>query len=233
MGAQWKNVSKQAAANKKGAIITKIVREIQVATRMGGADPDSNPRLRRALDAARTASCSRDTIDRAIKKGSGQLEGDNIEECTYEGFGPHQVGVIVECQTDNRTRTAGEIRVLFKSHSGSLGEVGSVAWMFDRLGMVEATAYDGMKDAEEEAIEAGANEVEKSEGNNYLFYGAIEDLETIKSTLLKRNWKIVSAEPTYKAKNKTDINSEQMKEVEAFLSEIDDFADTSRVFVSL
>lgn len=233
MGAQWKKAGKMEASNKKGAVITKIVRELQVAARMGGPDPDGNPRLRRALDAARLAACSRDTVERAIKKGSGQLEGDAIEECTYEGFAPHQVGVIVECQTDNRTRTASEMRVLFKSHGGQMGESGSVAWMFDRVGLVEAQAPDGMKDPEEEAIEAGANEVEKGDGNTYYFYGTIEDIETIKSGLTNRKWKISAAEPSYKSKNKTDLSPDQRKEVEDFLGELDEFEDSSRVYVTL
>lgn len=233
MGAQWKRAGKAEASSKKGAIITKIVRELQVAARMGGPDPDGNPRLRRALDAAKLAACSRDTVERAIKKGSGQLEGDAIEECTYEGFAPHQVGVIVECLTDNRTRTAGEMRVLFKSHGGLMGDSGSVAWMFDRVGLVEAQAPDGMKDAEEEAIEAGANEVEPGEGNTFYFYGAIEDIETIKSGLVARKWKITTAEPSYKSKNKTELSAEQRKEVEEFLGELDEFEDSSRVYVTL
>ncbi len=122
MGKGWKNPIKAANAAKKGAVITKVAREIQVAAKMGGPDPKFNARLRMAIDAAKKVACPNDTIDRAIKKGSGQLEGSLIEEIMYEGFGPHGVGVMVECQTDNRNRTAPEVRLMFKSNITNLGE---------------------------------------------------------------------------------------------------------------
>lgn len=232
MGAQWKKASKTEASQKKGLVFTKVAREIQVAAKLGGPDPAGNHRLARAISAAKAISCPNDTIDRAIKKGSGQLGDVQIDEVMYEGFGPHQVGLLVDCQTDNRVRTASEIRLLFKSHGGNLGEMGSVAWMFDRVGLVEGTPPKNMSDAETEAIEAGANEVEKSEGENYCFYGSVEDLETIRSNLTNRGWKIVTCEPTYKAKNLTEISASQRKEVEEFLQAIDDYDDTHKIYTS-
>lgn len=231
MGKSWKNAGKSANAAKKGAIFTKLAREIQVAAKMGGADPSMNARLRMAVDAARKASCPSDTIDRAIKKGSGQLEGVIIEEIMYEGYGPHGVGVLVETQTDNRNRTAPEMRVLFKKGGGALGELNSVAWMFERVCLLEGNKA-GTFDPEEEAIEAGANEVEKNE-EGYAFLGDLENMDTIRTALQGRGWTITTAELSYKAKNITELNEAQMKEVTDFLSELDDHDDTHRVHATV
>lgn len=227
MGKSWKNPAKAANAAKKGAVITKVAREIQVATKMGGPDPEYNARLRSAIDAAKAASCPADTIERAIKKGSGQLEGEQIDEITYEGYGPHGVGVILECQTNNKNRTAAEVRSLFKDNDGNMGESGSVMWMFERVCLIEATK-DGTYDPEEEAIEVGANEVEEAD-KGFAFFGGPTDLDKIKKALMARGWKVGTAELSYKAKNKADITEEQKKDVIEFLNEMDDFEDTHRV----
>src|SRR5258708_6636718 len=162
MGAQWKQAGRVANATKRGQVIGKVVREILVAAKLGGPDADLNARLAGAVEAARKASVPRDTIERAIKKGSGQTdEKVNFELVTYEGFAPHKVPVIVECLTDNRNRTAPEIRHLFRT--GSLGAPGSVGFFFDHLGVVEATHTDPKRDAESDAIEAGAQELEALE----------------------------------------------------------------------
>src|SRR5437763_12553042 len=162
MGAQWKQAGREANAQKKGQMTAKLVREIMVAAKLGGADPDSNARLAAAVEKARKASVPRDTIERAIKKGSGQTgEKVNYELVTYEGFAPHKVPVIVECLTDNRNRTAPEIRHLFRA--GSLGAPGSVGFFFDHMGVVEATHADRSRDAESDAIEAGVQNIEPLE----------------------------------------------------------------------
>ncbi|GIL18864.1 MAG: putative transcriptional regulatory protein [Oligoflexia bacterium] len=231
MGRGWINTHKTAVAQKKGAMFTKLAREIQVAAKFGGPDPNYNARLRMAIDAAKKQSCPNDTIDRAIKKGSGQLEGSQIDEIAYEGYGPHGVGVIVEVQTDNKNRTASEIRNLFKSHEGALGESGSVAWMFDRVCLLEGTKA-GQFDPEEEAIEAGANEVEKH-GDNYSFYGSSDQLDVIRKALEARGWHISTAELSYKAKNITELSEEQKKDVLEFLTEMDDHDDTHRVHATI
>jgi YebC/PmpR family DNA-binding regulatory protein len=231
MGAQWKHSVKSENSAKKGILITKLAREIQVAAKLGGPDANFNSRLRMAIDAAKKASCPNDTIERAIKKGSGQLEGNQIEEIQYEGYGPHGVGVIVEAQTDNKNRTASEVRLLFKSHEGALGETGSVTWMFDRVSVLEASK-PGTFDPEEEAIEAGANEVEK-QNDHYLFYGAPEELDHVKKGLEARGWKIISAELSFKAKNTTTLSDEQKKEVTEFLGELDDHDDTHRIHATI
>src|SRR4029079_16264808 len=162
MGAQWKQAGREANAQKKGQVTVKLVREIMVAAKRGGADPDLNPRLTAAVEKAKKASVYRDTIERAIKKGAG-IGDEKIEYelVTYEGFAPHKVPLVVECLTDNRNRTAPEIRNLFKA--GSLGQPGSVAFFFNHLGVVEATHSDVNRDAEGDAIEAGAQEIEALE----------------------------------------------------------------------
>src|SRR5688572_26910462 len=137
MGKGWKAAGKSEMAQKKGAMFTKLAREIAVAAKLGGPDPEGNARLKMAIIAAKSQSCPKDTIERAIKKGSGQLDvGAVIEELTYEGVGPCGVGIIVECQTDNKNRTVGELRNMFKRHEGSLGETNSVAWMFEKTAAV-------------------------------------------------------------------------------------------------
>lgn len=221
-----------ANAAKKGAKFTKLAREIQVAAKLGGPDPNMNSRLRMAVDAARAEACPKDTIERAIKKGAGLLDdGGVIDEVTYEGYGPHRVGVIVECQTDNRNRTASEIRNLFNKKGG---EMAAVAWMFDRVSLVEGTApaTPGL-DPEAEAIEAGANEVEKIDEGKYSFLGAPEDLKAIETTLRERGWAITTAELSYKAKNETELSEAQKKDVIEFIQAMDDNDDTSRIHVSL
>lgn len=233
MGKSWKNPMMAANAAKKGAKITKVAREIQVAAKLGGPDPETNSRLRLAIDNAREVSCPKDTIERAIKKGAGlDNEGSQIEEVTYEGYGPHQVALLVECQTDNRNRTSGEIRNLFNKNGGRLGEMGSVAWMFDRISLIEGT-NPSVKDAEEDAIEAGANEVEKVGDANYRFIGAPEDLKAIESALTSRGWKVTTAELSYKAKNHAEITEAQKKEVYEFIAVLDDNDDTSRIHATI
>src|SRR3954470_10250169 len=162
MGAQWKHAGRIENSSKRGALISKLVKEIMVAAKVGDPHPDNNARLRAAVEAARKASVPRDNIERAIKKGAGLLEGQiQYELVTYEGFTPHKVPVIVECLTENKNRTAADIRVLFRK--AMLGSIGSVTWMFDRTGVVEATQARHDQDIETVAIESGAQNVEPLE----------------------------------------------------------------------
>ena len=207
MGKSWKNPIKEAAAQRRGKIFTKLARDISVSARMGGADTEGNPRLKLAIQAARAVSCPKETIERSIKRGSGMLEGGMIEELTYEGYGPYQVGVIVECQTDNKNRSVSEIRNIFKKNEGKLGASGSVSWMFDRVCLIEGKKAD-VSDMEEEAIEVGANDVEVGE-MGYSFYGDLEDLDSIRNLLVERGWEISVAELSYRPKNITELTEEQ------------------------
>jgi YebC/PmpR family DNA-binding regulatory protein len=239
MGAQWKQAGREANAQKKGQMVAKLVRELMVAAKLGGADPDLNPRLAAAVEKARKASVYRDTIERAIKKGSGQTdEKISFELVTFEGFAPHKVPVVVECLTDNRNRTAPEIRTIFKA--GSLGQPGSVAFFFNHLGVVEATHENAQRDAEGDAIEAGAQEIESLEPDEVpeghkgaRFLTEIRDLDTVSKALKAAGWKIVSAEIRYVAKNSTDVSESARKEVTDFLNALDDHDDVHRVYAAL
>ncbi len=238
MGAQWKQAGRVANATKRGQVIGKVVREILVAAKLGGADPDLNARLYAAIEAARKASVPRDTIERAIKKGSGQTDEKVIYELiTYEGFAPHKVPVIVECLTDNRNRTAPEIRHLFRA--GTLGAPGSVGFFFDHRGVVEATHADKTRDAEGDAIEAGAQEVESLEPEEIpgghlgaRFITEVKDLDTVSKFLAKAGWKVVAAELRYLAKNFVELSEAQRKEVADFLNALDDHDDVHRVYAA-
>jgi YebC/PmpR family DNA-binding regulatory protein len=233
MGKGWKNPAKVAQAQKKGQIFTKVAREIAVAARLGGPDPESNSRLKLAISLAKEVSCPKDTIERAIKKGSGQSDdGAVIEEVTYEGLGPGGVGFMIECQTDNRNRTVSDLRSIFKRHDGSLGESGSVAWNFDRVSFVVAS-HPEKPDSEEAAIEVGANEVVPSDDGEQLFYGDPTDLDAIRTGLLSRGWRIKAAELSYKAKNTVEVAPDQRSDVESLMAALDECDDSSRVHSNL
>ena len=233
MGKSWKNPFKEAQAQKKGKVFTKVAREVAVAAKLGGPDPDANARLKLAILAAKEVSCPKDTIERAIKKGAGQLDdGAQIEELTYEGFGPHNVGIIVECQSDNKNRTVSELRNLFRKHGGHLGETGSVAWMFDRVCLVSGTKAN-VADPEEDAIEVGANEVAKADDSQYDFFGEPADLDAIRSSLTERGWEIKVAELSFRAKNITELNEEQQKEIHELLEALEDNDDSHRVHATV
>lgn len=233
MGKGWKAAGKTENAQKKGMLFTKLAREISVASKAGGPDPAMNARLRLAVEAAKKVSCPNDTIERAIKKGAGLLDdGKIIEELTYEGYGPHGVGVIVECQTDNKHRTAPEMRSVFKKHGGNLGETNSVAWMFARVGAVEASKA-GKFDIDEEAIEAGADDVSDNEDGTFEFFTSVENLDTLTKALAARGWNINSSALSYRATNITEITDEQRKEVEEFLNALDDMDDTHKVYATI
>ncbi len=238
MGAQWKHAGKLENSNKRGAIISKLVKEITVATRLGDPHPENNTRLRVAIEAAKKQSVPRDTIERAIKKGSGQLQEGQYDSVFYEGFAPHRVPVIVECLTDNKNRTAAEIRVLFRK--GHLESIGSVTWMFDRLGIIEATIPKQNIDIEEAAIEANAQNVEALEESSVQegqtgarFYCEPADLDKTTKSLTQLGWNVSQSELGYLIKNRITLNEEQTKEVSDFLNAIDDDEDVHRVYAGI
>jgi YebC/PmpR family DNA-binding regulatory protein len=238
MGAQWKHAGRQANAAKRGAIIGKLVKEIIVAAKVGDPNPDNNARLRAAVEAARKQSVPRDTIERAVKKGAGLLEPVIYETVLYEGFTPHQVPVIVECLTDNKNRTASDIRVLFRK--GQLGSMGSVAWMFDRWGVVEATIEQSGIDIEGAAIEAGADQVEALEGEDVAaghtgarFICHPQDLDAVTKALEKSGWKVTQSEMSYIPKTPLELEEGPRKEVAEFLNAVDDNDDVHRIYVAM
>jgi YebC/PmpR family DNA-binding regulatory protein len=239
MGAQWKHSGRVDSAARRGLLFGKLSKEITVAARLGDPNPEMNPRLRAAIEAARKASVPRDTIERAVKKGAGLLDEQvQYDTVLYEGMTPHKVPVIVECLTDNKNRTAAEIRGLFRK--GTLGAIGSVAWMFDRLGMIEATISNKGIDIEGAAIEAGADNVEPLEDDEVAegqtgarFYTVPTDLDAVNKALSAASWVISKSELTYVAKNEVELTAEQLQEVSAFLQAIDDFDDVHRVYAAL
>ena len=239
MGAQWKQAGREINAQKKGQMVAKLVREIMVAAKLGGPDPDLNPRLFAAVEKAKKASVYRDTIERAIKKGAGlDTEKVNYETIVYEGFAPHKVPVIVECLTDSRNRTAPEIRNLFKT--GSLGQPGSVAFFFNHLGVVEATHPDANRDAEADAIEAGAQEIEPLEADEVpagqkgaRFLTEIKDLDHVAKALKAAGWNVIASEIRYLAKNFVEVSEAARKNVTDFLNALDDHDDVHRVYAAM
>jgi YebC/PmpR family DNA-binding regulatory protein len=237
MGAQWKQKGREAAAAAKGRIFDKLAREIAAAAR-NGADPATNPRLRMAIEAAKKASMTKDTLERAIKKGSGQLDG-NVQYDTvfYEGFAPHQVPVIVECLTENKNRTSSNIRVLFRK--GQLGSSGSVSWDYQRVGLIEAMppgalSGPGAIDPEEAAIEAGAQEVELDGEGGALFYTEPTELDSVAKSLGERKWNVTAAKLAWRPKNLVTIDDDAKRaEVEAFLAAIDEDDDVQAIYPGL
>ena len=235
MGAQWKAKGKELAANAKGKLFGRLAKDIMIAAR-SGADPASNSKLRLVVEQARKVSMPKETLERAIKKGAG-LTGESVhfEHVMYEGFAPHQVGVMVECLTDNVNRTAPEMRVLFRK--GQLGTSGSVAWDFDHLGMIEAEPAKPDADPEVAAIEAGAQDFEPAHDEGVtLFLTDPTDLDLVSRALPAQGFTVLSAKLGYKPKNPVDpasLSAEDLEEVETFLAAIDANDDVQNVYVGL
>lgn len=227
MGAQWKHAGRQASAAAKGKIFTKLAKEIIVAAR-AGADPAMNARLRAAVETAKKASMPRETVERAIKKGAGLLDEVAVfETVTYEGFAPHRVPVIVECLTDNKNRTAPNIRQLFRK-----GQLSAVAWDFSHVGIVDATQAGA--DAEEAAIECGAQDVEADGDGGFRFYTEPADLDAVAKALTGRGWTVATMRIGWKAKNPLKLEDPAARtEVEQFLAELDEDDDVQHIYVGL
>jgi len=233
MGRGWVNAVREAAGQKKGKVFTKIAKEISVAVKIGGANAEGNARLRSALKDAQKNSMPKDTIERAIKRGSGAGDEANFEEVVYEGYGPHGVAVIVEALTDNRNRTVQDLRAAFVCGGGNLGESGSVGWMFEKVGQVIGKAPKGVGDTTEVAIEVGADDVEDFENGEWSFYTQIPEIESVETALGARKWEIVKAEAMYKPKNRTELSSEQEKDLQEFLELVNDNDDVKRIHLSV
>ena len=232
MGAQWKAKGKALVADAKGKLFGKLVKEITVAARMGGGDPSANARLRMAIEAARKASMSKETLDRAIKKGSGAgSDAVNYSSVIFEGYAPHRVPVMVECLTDNPNRTAPNMRVCFRK-----GQMTAVAWDFDHVGLIEGEPENGA-DVELAAIEAGAQDFEAGDEEGVtLFITEPTDLDIVSKALPDQGVKVLSAKLGYKAKNPVSMGSlsaEQQEEVQAFLAGLEDDDDVQHVYVGL
>lgn len=242
MGRQWLHAKREVAGLKKGQVVGKLVKEIMVASKLGGPDPAGNARLAAVVEKAKKQSVSRDVIERAIKKGAGTGgEKLELEQVLFEGYAPHKVPVIVEVQTDNKNRTAPEIRVLFKH--GQLGSPGSNKFLFDHVGLVEAHHADLKADAEGAAIEAGAQDVvpltsaddaDIPEGRiGARFITTPTDLHAVSQWLGQSGWTIVTSELGYIAKNFPDLSEEDREQVGEFLQALEDHDEVHRVWAAV
>lgn len=232
MGRGWVNAIREAQGAKKGKVFTKLAKEISVAVKLGGDNPEANARLRAALKEAQKNSMPKDTIERAIKRGLGGGADADLEEINYEGYGPHGVAVIVEALTDNRNRTAQDVRAIFSRYGTNMGESGSVAWMFDRVSQILAKNKSDV-DAEEAAINAGANEVENAEDGRWIFFGSPSDHDAIQKELEKMGWDVLEASLAFKAKNPIALDEVKMNDVKLFLEKIEDHDDVKRVHLAV
>ena len=230
---KWANIKHRKAAQdaKRGKIFTRLIKEITVASRMGGGDPDSNPRLRLAVDKAYGQNMPKDNVERAIKRGSGDLEGVNYEEIRYEGYAPGGVAIIVEAMTDNKNRTAGEVRSILTKAGGSLGETGSVGFMFDHVGIIQ---FEGDKANEDEffefALESGADDVESSE-EVHVAFTAMEAFIEARDKLIEKFGDPLSAKIEWKAKEDLEIaNLEKAQKILKLIDSLEDCDDVQNVY---
>jgi YebC/PmpR family DNA-binding regulatory protein len=238
MGAQWKHSGRIENSSKRSALVGKLAKEIIVAARIGDPNPENNSRLRAAVEAAKKASVPRETIERSIKRGAGLLEPISYETVVYEGFAPHKVALIIECLTDNKNRTASDIRMIFRK--GQLGAMGSVGFLFDRMGVVEATHLDKALDPETAAIEAGAQNVEALEAHEVpvgqvgaRFFTELADLDSVTRALAKLGWTVTLSELSYIPKSVVELSPEAKKEVVEFLESLDDNDDVHRIYAAI
>jgi YebC/PmpR family DNA-binding regulatory protein len=231
---KWSTIKhkKGAADAKRGKIFTKLIKEITVAARMGGGDAGGNPRLRSAVIAARVANMPGDNIERAIKKGTGELEGVTYEEVTYEGYGPGGVALLVETVTDNRNRTVSEIRHIFDKHNGNMGASGSVAWLFTKLGIASVSKEGVDEDTVmEKALEAGADDV-KDEGAVFEVHCSPGDIESVAEQLRKAGLKVEAAEVQAVAKNYIKLEGRDAEVMIRLFSALEDHDDVQHVWAN-
>ncbi len=230
---KWSSIKhkKGAADAKRGKIFTKLVKEITVAAREGGGDPETNPRLRLAIANAKNANMPSKNVDNAIKKGTGELEGVNYENVTYEGYGQGGVAVIVEALTDNKQRTVAEVRHAFSKFGGNLAENGAVSFMFEKKGLIEVLAED--RDEDEvmmEALEAGADDIEKDD-DKFIIYTPYNELHSVLNQLESDGYKVEKAELTMIAKN--TVNADSVAEgLMKLLDKLDDLDDVQKVYAN-
>ncbi|MBW2095040.1 MAG: YebC/PmpR family DNA-binding transcriptional regulator [Deltaproteobacteria bacterium] len=231
---KWSSIKhkKGAADAKRGKIFTRLIREITVAARMGGGDPTGNPRLRSAIAAAKTENMPKENIERAIKKGTGELEGTSYEESSYEGYGPGGVAVLVDCLTDNKNRTVAEVKHAFERHGGNLGEPGCVAWMFDKKGLIviEKDQVDEEK-LLDLALEAGAEDVNDEESEFEVITDP-GDFEAVKETIDAANIPYTLAEISMIPKNTVKLEGKKAQQMLNLMQALEDNDDVSNVYAN-
>ena len=230
---KWANIKRHKGAQdaKRGKIFTKLIREITVSARSGGGgDVNSNPRLRAAVDKAYGNNMTKDTIDRAIKRGTGELDGDNYEEVSYEGYGPGGVAVYVECQTDNRNRTAGDVRHAFSKHGGNLGQDGSVAYLFKKLGVLAYAPGANEDKILEAALEAGADDVAGDGHGGLEVLTSPEQFNAVRTALTAAGLAPAEAEVTYRAAIDVKLAGEDAEKMLKLLEALEDLDDVQNVY---
>ncbi len=230
---KWSTIKhkKGAADAKRGKIFTKLIKEITVAAKMGGADPEGNPRLRTAIDKAKGENMPKDNIERAIKKGTGDMDGVVYEETTYEGYGPGGVAVLVEVMTDNRNRTVSDVRSIFSKCNGNMGEAGCVAWMFDKKGLI---VYPGSVDFDslfETALEAGADDVASECGQVEVTTDPAAFIE-IREALEKAGFRHDSAEVTMIPQTMVKLDGKQAESMLKLMDRLEDNDDVQNVYAN-
>ncbi len=229
---KWANIKHKKAANdkKRGKIWTKVIREITVAARAGGGDIDSNPRLRLAIDKAKGTNMPKDTIDRAVKKGAGGDEDGNYEEIRYEGYGPGGAAVIADCMTDNRNRTAAEVRHAFTKYGGNLGTAGSVAYLFSKEGVISFDAGADEDAIMEAALDAGAEDVISNDDGSVDVMTTPEDFEAVRDALLGDDLEAMHAEITFTASTEATLNAKEAESMLKMIDLLEDLDDVQEVY---
>jgi YebC/PmpR family DNA-binding regulatory protein len=229
---KWANIQhkKKAVDAKRGKVFTRINRELSVAAREGGGDPDSNPRLRLAIDKANASNMPKDNIERTIKKATGELEGVTYEEARYEGYAQAGVAVMVDCLTDNKNRTVAEVRHAFSKHGGNMGTDGSVSYLFNKLGVLNFAPGTSEDAVMEVALEAGADDIVTEEDGSIEVITSPEVFSDVLQAMSKANLKPENAEVTLRATTEVDLDVETGEKVLRFLDVLEDLDDTQDVF---
>jgi len=231
---KWSTIKhKKGAADKKRAkIFTKLIKEITVAARMGGGDPMANPRLRHAIDSAKAQNMPKDNVDRAIKKGTGDMEGVNYEEIMYEGYGPGGVAVMVECLTDNKNRTIADVRYIFNKAGGNVGTDGCVAWMFDKKGVITISKENTDEETlMEVALDAGAEDI-KDEGDSFDVLTAPEEFDVVKDAIDGAQITYEVAEISMVPQNTTAVSGKEAEQMIRFMEALDDCDDIQNFYTN-
>jgi YebC/PmpR family DNA-binding regulatory protein len=231
---KWANIKhrKAAADAKKGKVFTRLIKEITVAAKLGGADPNMNPRLRLAMDKGREANMAKDSVQNAIKRGSGQLAGVSYEEARYEGYGPGGAAVIVDCLTDNRTRTVAEVRHAFTKNGGNLASDGSVSFLFKHCGQFVFAPGASEDKVMEAALEAGAEDVVTNDDGSIEVVCAPNDFPAVKAALEKAGLKPEVAEVTMKALNETELGGADAQRMRSLLDALEGLDDAQEVYTT-
>ena len=229
---KWANIRHRKGAQdaKRGKIFTKIIKEITVSARLGGGDQDSNPRLRKAVSNARSNNMPQENIIRAIKKGTGELEGVTYEEISYEGYGPNGIAIFIEVITDNKNRTVSELRHILSKNNGNLAEPGSVAWMFERKGEILISDYDGDEEKLlEDVLDSGADNFEIAE-KNVIVTTEHSDLLNSRDSLEDRGYQIKSADLIMVPKSTQEIDEDNQEKIINLMETIDNHDDVNNVY---